>query len=311
MTKVFGAILFFSLFGFSANSIECSRFLNTGNPTSKLIMPTSVILSPEAQFIDPEKIVLEVARFIKTDSISVLFEDIFVSEVKYNKDSDEIEFLVEYKVKTPLSNLNIIFTKTGKYDFSYDGKIKGFTLHPIYRLVPAGLLSQTDSNDYNIWLADFIKQSNFWNSKLKYSFGGARDIFVTPEGQAALPILLTKASALSFSILIESTIWLGLPVDLRKQIESITVNQFDEGEFGHGSFEVTIILNNQSVEKSGYHLKAHVHIHKNKFRISRLSDNFEELELDNLKIDTITQLIEIGEYFKKENPYKKFIFVLE
>lgn len=313
MFNAFGAILFFSIFTFSgpARANECSGYLLSDETQSSLILNTASLILPEPQFLTPESIAHHVSEFIKTDSQSVLYKDIDVVEVKYDEANDQIYFIVKYKVDTPLDTVEIIFTKKGHFDFDHFGQIIGFSLEPVFQLQPPGFLSKEENANYNIWLVEFIQKSNFWNTRNKYLFSESRQIFATKEALTELPVLLVNKSALAFVKSLEATIWQTLPVELRKQIALIEVNNFDSGEFGQGSFDVVITLDDDLVERTGYKLTSRVHIFKNGFKLNILNDNLEEIDLTSLEPEVRQRLLDYRFLFLPTNPYRKFKFEIQ
>lgn len=313
MFNALGAVLFFSIFIFSSfvRASECAGYVLSDATQSSLIFNTTSLILPEPQFLTPESIAHHVSEFIKTDSQSVLYKDIDVVEVKYDEANDQIYFIVKYKVDIPLDSIEIIFTKKGHFEFDHFGQIIGFSLDPVFQLQQPGFLSKEDGINYNLWLIEFIQKSNFWNTRNRYLFAESREIFASHEALAALPVLLVKRSALAFIKSLEASVWQTLPLDLRKQIALIEVNNFDSGEFGQGSFDVVITLDDELVEKTGYKLISRANINKNSFKLSILKDNMDEIDITSLDPEVRQRLLDYRYLFLPTNPYSKFKFEIQ
>lgn len=311
MIRAIGACfaLVSSFYSHLALSNECLKYLN--DPAKPLVLGlNTTLIKPEPQFITPEQLAQQVVQFIKTDPMSLLFEDIRVDVIRYDQLKDQITFVVEYKIKSPAS-VDIVLTKEGVFTFSEAGQIIGFSLDPLFGLKPAPNLTKQDETSYYNWLIGFMEKTNFWKSKSRFLFEEPKEIHVAHEAQFEMPILLAKKGAKDFALSLEASIWLSMPVELRKQIDSISVDNFGVGEFGLGSFVVTIGLNDRVVRKSGYKLISRAHINKNGFSLFLLDDNFDYLDQDVLSFDEITYLMDIREHFRKNNPYRKIKFEIE
>ncbi len=313
MFKAIGAVLFFSIYLSHnlTNANECSKYLSPQIMPSGLILNSTTLILPDPQFISPEAISNQVVTFIKSDSQSILYKDVNVIKVSYDETSDEISFIVEYSVDIPFDHFEIVLTKKGQFEFNDLGQIVGFSLNPVFQLQPPGFLSEVDNSNYNTLLAGYLQKSNFWNTKNKYLFLEPREIFATEEALTELPALTTTSSAMSLAKFLEASIWQTLDVDLKKRFDSIEVNNFDSGEFGQGSFDVIISLDDEMIEHTGYRIISRVHIFKNSFKMSILKDNLDDLDIPAFEPFVRQRLLDYRTLFFTTNPFKKYKFEIQ
>lgn len=163
--KILSFLILLNIFSFQGKAFECSKFLEV---EKKLIKLDLTLIRPQPQFKDSKDISIQIVALIKIDPISDFFTEINVTEINYDVLMDKIFFKVEFKKF--VNEVSVVFTKSGQFDFSDKNQIVGFSLDPLFKIIPPALMTDKENRSYDLWLIEFFKKINATDLQIEYVF---------------------------------------------------------------------------------------------------------------------------------------------